>query len=159
MAAPGASDPPRSGVAWDGVAGLMVGAGLGSLAYSFVLDRLLSSDSVVNEDTATLDGLRTAFLDVGSWVMLVVGLGLVVWIWRSADVGTDWPTWLGAGLLGLGGAFFAWSVFDMHGIGRYDWSGTGSDIVPDLLYHGLAALVAAVGYGLLAGPPRRTSVP
>lgn len=146
-----------SGIAWDGIAGLLVGAGLGSLAYRFVLDRLLTSDSVTIEDTTTLDGLRTALLDIGSWVMLVAGLGLAVWIWRSAGIGTDWPTWFGAGLLGLGGAFFAWSVLDMHGIGRYDWSGPGSDVVPDLLYHGLPILVAAVGYGLLAGPPRRTA--
>lgn len=145
-----------SGVAWDGVAGLLVGAGLGGLAYRIVLDRLLDTDTVVTEDTATLDGLRTAILDIGSWVLLVAGVVLAVRIWRSAAHVTDWPTWLGAGLLGLGGAFFAWSVLDMHGLGRYDWSGSGSDTVPDLLYHGFPALVAAVGYGLLAGPPRRS---
>ncbi|MEZ5169984.1 MAG: DUF2243 domain-containing protein [Acidimicrobiia bacterium] len=150
------SSVPSSGIAWDGIAGLLVGAGLGGLAYRIVLDRLLDADRVVIEDTMTLDGLRGAALDVGSWVLLVVGLVLVVRIWRTPSLVTEWSTWLGAGLLGLGGAFFAWSVLDMHGLGRYDWSGSGSEIVADLLYHGLPALVAAVGYGLLAGAPRRS---
>lgn len=155
---PGSGAPSTdstAGIAWDGVAGLLLGAGLGGLAYRIVLDRLLDTDSVVLEDTTTLDGLRWALLDIGSWVLLVVGLVLAVRTARSSATVTDWPTWLGAGLLGLGGAFAAWSVLDMHGLGRYDWSGSGADVVADVLYHGLPALVAAVGYGLLAGSPRR----
>jgi uncharacterized membrane protein len=138
---------------WSAGGWVLLGAGIGSLAYRIVVDWLLDSGRVDARPELSRAGARDAILDVGPWVALAVGVVLVVIAWR-ADGPPPRVLWLGGALTGAGGAFTAWSVVDMHGLGLYDWAGSGSDVVPDAVFHGAGALVLALGWVFLTEATR-----
>lgn len=127
---------------------ILVGAGIGSLAYRIVLEWMLDAGMVETRPEYSRAAARDDLLDIAPWLGLALGVALVLLGWRR-DGSPTRALWLGGTLTGLGGAFAAWSVVDMHGLGLYDWAGGSSDVLPDVAFHGAGAVVLALGWVLL----------
>ncbi len=155
-AAPGTAARAAGPIAGLAGAGVLAGVGIGSLAYRYVSERLIDDDTFVRRSGYADAHTRTDILHYGPWVLIGLAVVVALVVWRRDGRGgvRVTPAVAGAVLFGAGVAWFAWSSLDMHGLELYDWPGSGSHLVEDVLWHGGGAVVAGIGWVLLTAPPR-----
>jgi uncharacterized membrane protein len=129
-----------------------VGAALGTFLYRIVVEVLLEVGTIRKEPAYDDAGVRDGLVRLGPWVALVVGGLLIAGAVRFRHERATRRVLLGLALLGGGITFSVWGAVDMHGLGLYDWRPGSPAGLLDLVYHGVGALVAIVGYVLVAAP-------
>jgi uncharacterized membrane protein len=142
-------------------AGIFLGVGLGGFVDGIVLHQILQwhhmvtepfpPDSVRNLELNTLgDGLFHAF----TWLMTAVGLAL---LWRVSRLpGGQWPTRMLLGALAIGWGLFNLieGLVDHHLLGIHHVKSGPDQVVWDLAFLALGAMLVAGGWMLARSPAR-----